>query len=267
MNRIAIIDMDSICYHIFHPNKVLDKYGKPTRTDDNKRFIYQDKTIEELISCSDLLIEQILNRGGFTGYIGFIKGVNTTLSRKIVNPDYKSNRNTEPPKYWGFVKDYLVKNWNIIEADDIEVDDAVNITRLNIIDSYIVAIDQDLLNLESINPHYNWLKNIWINTSKKEEVYSFWKDICTGQAGDGVKGLSGIGKQNEIFTKNIFKPTPEYVLSLYIHKLGEEKGIHEFFKTYHSLKILDKCDDFIIPEINIYNKSINVIEEKREEEW
>jgi len=261
---IAIIDCDSLVFTIIHPNKQLDENGNPMRTEDDKRFLYVEKTQEEIIKCADDLMESVLTKGEFSHYIGFIKGANTIKSRKDVNPEYKSNRNKEQPKWWPFTKDYLISNWGVIPVDNIEVDDAVNITRLNIKDSHIVAIDKDELNLEGC--HYNWSRNEWCIMSKDDALYSFWKDMITGQSGDNIKGCPGIGKANEIFTKHLFKPTPMYVLELYIKVFKDEQlAITEFNKNYQCLKILDKYKGFVIPEaIEFKRKDVN---KKITEEW
>ena len=259
--KTAIIDVDGLMFVIGNGNKVLDKYGNPKRTEDGKRFIYTDKTEDELIVSADTLMNNVLINGKFDSYIGFIKGVNTTNIRLKVNPDYKSNRNTEPPKWWNICSDYLVNKWKINYSHDRETDDACRITQLNTPNSHLVSADKDILMLEGEN--FNWSTNKWITVTKEEAAYNFWKSVIVGDAADFIKGIPGIGAQNEIFTKSIFKPTADYVLSFYIHKLGEKIGISEFYKNWHSLRILDEAKDFIIPEINIYNKIIDV----KEEEW
>jgi DNA polymerase-1 len=259
-DKIAVIDMDSVSYTIGHPNKVLDENGNPKRTEDNSKFIYQDKTEDELKASADRIMRDLLNRGKFNGYVAYIKGRNTVVERKEINVDYKANRNKESPKWWAFVKDYLISNWNVISVDNMEVDDAVNITRMKLSNSYICAIDKDLLNLHGT--HYNWSKNQWVEVDKTQADYEFWKDMITGQAGDNVKGVPGIGKQNEIFIKNLFEPTPQYVLQLYIRKMGESLGITEFYKNYKCLKIKDKDDSFIIPEVTRF-RDVG----KKDEDW
>ena len=185
---------------------------------------------------------------------------NTTTKRLEVNPGCKGTRKKDSPTWWGFVKKYLINKWNAIEVHNMEVDDAVNITRLQVKDSHIVAVDKDLLNLEGT--HYNWVKNQWVTTNKENAEYEFWKDAVIGQTGDNVKGIPGVGKANKIFKEKLFKPTAQYVLGLYIDKLGEEEGIQAFYVNYHSLKIKDKDDAFTVPNIS----GLDVKEEK-DKEW
>lgn len=261
-SKIAIIDFDSVAFYIGHPNKVLDENGNPKRTEDNSKFIYQDKTYKELQDSAKYMVNKILNSGGFTGYIGYIKGTNTAINRLLVNPEYKANRSKESPTWWASVKQILIDEYKVIQINGMEVDDAVNITRLIVPNSHICAIDKDLLSLEGL--HYNWKDNKWVGISKEQATYAFWKDMLVGQPGDNIKGLDGVGDKNVIFTTQQFKPTPAYVLDLYCKKLGEEKGIIKFYQNYRLLKIEDKRDNFVIPEI--INKVEGDVKEERIEE-
>lgn len=268
--KTAIIDMDSVAFSIGHPNKQLDKDGNPMRTEDNARFLYTEKTEEELEASAILVMEKILRDGAFDSYIGYIKGKNTTKDRLVADPGYKGNRIKQTPTWWASVKKNLIDRWGIIEVNDMEVDDAVNITRLQVPDSHICAIDNDLLGLHGT--HFNWNKRTkhgytveWVTREKSEAEYIFWKDVITGQSGDNIKGIPGIGKANPIFTDKLFRPNRNYVLDLYCQKLGEEKGISEFYKNYKCLKIKDVDKDFVIPEIIKYELDVN--KEGTAEEW
>lgn len=261
--KTAIIDVDGLMFVAGHPNKVLDENGEPTRTEDGKRFNYVDKTEEELILSVDTLMESILTVGEFDSYIGFVKGKNTTGLRLAFNPEYKANRKTDPPLWWKTVKNRFVEKWGVIAVNDMEVDDAVNITRLQVPESYIVASDKDELLLHGT--HYNWVKNEWLTVEKADAEYAFWKSMIVGDSVDNIKGVPGVGKANEIFSKGLFVPKASYVLELYIHKFGESLGISEFNKNYQCLKIVDKNDTFVIPEIIKYEKQN--VEEANPEEW
>lgn len=240
---ISIIDLDSVAFTIFHPNKVLDSVGEPIKKDG--KFVYKEKTQDEIIKCADTLMKSILSKGRFTGYIGFIKGKGNY--RYSINSEYKQNRPKESPKWWSFVKNYLIQEWKAIEVNEIEVDDAVNITRLKIPDSVITAIDKDLLDLEGL--HYNWRKDEWVTTTKARAEYKFWQDMIVGQPGDNIKGIPGSGiKAAEKIMEGIKCP-PARILKYYIEYFGEKEGINQFYKNYNSLLILDSYDGFIIPDI------------------
>lgn len=246
--KTAIIDLDSVCYSIGNGVKLLDDQGNPIR-EDGKRFVYRDKTTQELKDSADFYMNQLLKQGGFTHYIGYMKGEDTTSFRLAANPNYKGNRSKIEPSWWEFVQRDLFYRWECHYVHDIEVDDAVNITRLQLKDSFLCAIDYDLLGLEGT--HYNWRTNRWITTTKEEAEYKFWADMICGQVGDNIKGLPDRGPA---FVKKLFHNTTDSqnymtrVLTAYCIDLGEYEGIKEFHKNYISLKILESRPGFVTPE-------------------
>lgn len=245
--KIASIDADSVAFHIGHPNKILDALGIPIRTEDNSKFLYQDKTEEELIKSADELMSSILKRGEFTHYFGYIKGSNTVSYKRKYDPEYKNDRKKESPKWWNFVKQYLIDNWGIIESNDIEVDDSVNIARLAIPFSYLCCIDSDLISQAGL--HYNWVKNEWINTTKEQELYSFWSTIITGSHNNS----KGLHKKGAKFVEKLFDNKTNYkelVLNAFIeHHKDVKLGISEFHKNYYCVKTLKKYKGFKLPEL------------------
>lgn len=256
-NKIAIIDVDSLIFAAFHPNKVLDSDNKPLRTEDGKRFVYKDKTCIEIIESCDFLMNQLLSKSEATGYIGFVKGFNTTQLREAINSEYKSDRDkTHSPKFWKFTKEYLKLKWGIVEVNNIETDDAVNITRLATKDSFICAIDSDLLGLEGT--HYNWRKNEWITNTKEQAEYKFWSDMICGTH-NNTKGLPGKGiKYTEsLFEEHLGVPIESIVLNEFINHFGEEEGIKQFYSNYVCTKLLSNYEGFVIPEIIEFNNNVN----------
>ena len=258
--KIAVIYVDSLCFTIGHPNKILDGLGIPIRTEDNKKFLYQDKTEEELIKAADDLMNGILKRGEFTHYVGYIKGSNTVAYKRKYDPEYKNDRNKESPKWWSFVKSYLINSWGIIESNNIEVDDAVNIARLNIKNSYLCCIDSDLLGQEGT--HYNWVKNEWITTTKEQEIYSFWSSIITGTHNNS----KGLHKKGPKYVEKLFKESFNYkdsVLNAFIehYDYDYKLAISEFHKNYYCVKTLKKYKGFELPKlIEVKSDKYNLVE-------
>jgi 5'-3' exonuclease len=249
---IAIIDLDSVAFSAASPNKIVDSEGKPIKKEG--KFVYEDKTNEQISESVDFLMNQILKRTRAEGYIAYIKGKGNY--RYSVNPEYKANRPKESPKWWKFTKECFINHWRAVEVNEIEVDDAVNITRLKIPDSFICAIDKDLLSLEG--KHYNWRKDEWVSVDKREAEYLFARDMYTGQSGDNVKGIVGVGivaAERILSTVMDGEVYLAIALESYIVKYGEHKGVLEFYKNYRSLKILEDYDNFEIPEICELKKS------------
>lgn len=246
MNKIAVIDMDSVAFSIGAGIKIeigVDELGNPIYQKENNKLVYIDKTEEQLIESADFVMNGILSKSGCTEYIGFIKGKNTIQSKLKYNSDYKQNRPTISPKWWQFVKEDLIKRYNIFTANDYEVDEFVVSFYKQTPDSFICAIDSDILGIEGT--HYNWRKEAWITTTKEQEEFNFWSQMITGNH-NNVKGLPGKGVKYAEGTKqtadliNIEFST--IILREYIKYFTEEIGIDEFYKTYKSLIIKKDLD-------------------------
>lgn len=262
--RIAVIDLDSVIFYAFHPNKVLDDNNEPIK--ENGKFVYVEKTEDEIKASCDYLMQDILLSSNATHYIGFVKGKNTITGRKAVNTEYKSNRPKEKPKYWDFTKQYLIDKWGAYTVNDIEVDDAVNITRLKLQDSFICAIDKDLLSLEGT--HYKWNKKEWVTVTAEQAIDKFWLDMIAGQPGDNIKGIPGKGvKYFEKMLEEDDYGTKYHnlVLEEYVKHFGEYKGIQEFYKNYMCLYILEEKEGFEIPEVKEFKNDINSESQFKEE--
>lgn len=256
--KIAIIDFDSIIYSSFYGNKIADEItGEPKK--ENGKFVIIPKTDDEIKTTLDGIMYHIFNEGKFTHYIGYVKGNNTINDRLSINPDYKQQRTKEIPEKWEFTKQYAIERWGIIEINDIEVDDAVRITNINIPNSHIVAIDKDLLWLEGEN--FNWRKNEWVTISKAQEEEYLSRSLIIGDTVDNIKGLLGRGKK--YCDKHYIRKVHE-VLPYYIIDYGMEKGIEEFYKNFKCLYILTKSPKFTqipipiqVPKIENNESEIN----------
>lgn len=245
-NSVAVIDLDSVCYSAFHPNKQLDEFGEPMRTEDGKRFLYTEKSEDEIRLSCDNLMRMVLENSKATHYIAFIKGKNTIASKLAVDPTYKQDRTKETPVMWGFTKQYFIEKHGAIEVNNIETDDAVNIARLTIPGAFICAIDSDLLGLEGT--HYNWKKGEWVTCTKEEASLKFWQDMIKGTHNN----TKGIPKRGEKYVEKLFNSVKNnYAISVlyeYIEHFGEEIGIKEYYKNYICLYILEKYENMRIPE-------------------
>jgi len=255
MSKIAIIDTDSLLFAAFHGNKVLDEKGVPMRTEDDSKFLYKEKNVNEIMDSCDYLMNTLLSKSEATGYIGFVKGFNTTKSKEAINEAYKADRGKESPKFWNFTKEYLKLVWGVVEVNNMETDDAVNIARLNIKNSFICAIDSDLLGLEGT--HYNWKTNTWITTSKDEANFKFWSDMICGTHNN----TKGIPNKGPAYVKKLFNSEPlevgivthsMLVEDEFINHFGEQEGIKQFYVNYVCTKILSNYEEFVIPEITEY---------------
>lgn len=260
--KIAIIDTDSIIYSSFYGKKVLDENtGEPKKIDG--KYVIIPKTDEEIKETLDGIFYHIFSEGGFSGYIAYVKGDNTISDRLKINPIYKQQRNKETPEKWEFTKKYAIEKWGVIPVNNIEVDDAVRITNLNVPNSHIVAIDKDLLLLEGT--HFNWRKNEWCTVSKEQEEEYFSRSMIIGDTVDNIKGIKGAAEKfcDKYNIKNI-----KDVFFKYVEHYPLPVAIEEFYKNFKCLYILEYSDKFTnIPKpiyIAEYQNNINDDETKVE---
>ena len=235
----ALIDADSIVF-IAHWDS------------DNKSY---DKPLETIKQSIDSLVSSILINTKASKYLGYV-GYTRAQFRYDAYPDYKANRKDRvPPPFYKEAKQHMVDHWGFIPLHGIEADDVVNMVRTKFDNSFICAIDKDLLQLEGT--HYNYKTNEWVSTSKQEADLFFWQSMIIGDSADNVKGLEGKGKAFAIkLLMNIddvesFRTT---VFEEYINQYGEYKGIEKFYQNYKCLKIMDgeyfSDDQPIILDVN-----------------
>jgi hypothetical protein len=250
VRRIAVIDLDSVVYSIGIGKKVPGPDGNPLK--ENGKFVYIDKTDEELAETADRVMNNILTKCEATHYIGYLKGKNTTTFRTAINPDYKANRSGERPDWFPKVEQLLIDRWNAIKVDNYEVDDYVLATVRSLpAESFIVAIDGDLLSQPGT--HFKWrvkdsFAGEWITITTDQAEEKFWHDMIVGQHGDNIKGLKGKGEKYWSDNYKNFTAKRQSVFTDYCFTLGEYNGIKEFYKNYIALKTLDNIPGFVVPQ-------------------
>lgn len=233
----------------------------------------QERTFEQV--CTEIdnyLTNKIFIPTDASYYLGFLDGEGNF--RKQISSDYKANRiGKELPKYFWEAKQYLIDKWKFVKVDGIEAEDAVGITLLNEVfnsvdnvfhrsdfEIIIVSQDHDLKQLPGT--HYNPVKGEWNTISREEADYNFWKQMLTGCSTDKVRGIPKVGEKtahkilHEDDDKVIRWNLAGLVAKAYDKYFGAEKSSEEFAKNYHLLKILRDKDDFVVPEIQSVNKSV-----------
>ena len=221
---IALIDADSIVF-IAHWDS------------DNKTY---DKPLEVIKQSIDSLISSILINTKASKYLGYV-GYTKAQFRYDAYPEYKANRkDREPLPFYKEAKQHMVDHWGFIPLHGIEADDVVNMLKIKLDNSFICAIDKDLLQLEGT--HYNYKTNEWVTTSEQEADLYFWESMIIGDSVDNIKGLEGKGKA---FATKLLANIDDVeslrntVFEEYINQYGEYKGIEKFYQNYKCLKIMD----------------------------
>jgi len=107
--------------------------------------------------------------------------------------DYKANRkNSNKPEYIGFVRDYIIDQYNAVVTEGQEADDAIGImaTELNY-KCIIASVDKDFLQIPCW--HYNTRRNEWYKPDEFEGLQHFYKQVLTGDTVDNIKGIYKVG--------------------------------------------------------------------------
>jgi len=214
--KIALIDADTVIYascSVLH--QVDDLLPREMYTDDEwadviacdgydeaeqvVKFINLDEAYEHSLDK----IKSIMDRTGCSDFeLHFTRG-RKSFPYTMVDADYKGNRTMEGVPYGlSLLKDEFVKrnpekafNHTLYEADHI----VVCLKRDNP-DKYILcAVDKDVyLALEG--RHFNYYSSTkwkipmkWIEVSEDEAMRRYYIQTLTGDTGDNVIGLDGIG--------------------------------------------------------------------------
>lgn len=110
--------------------------------------------------------------------------------RKHLHKDYKANRsNKRKPMLIGWLKKYLLQNYDAIVHNGIEADDAIGVYSVNA-GSVIVSKDKDLLTIagEHWSPERGFFE-----VTQEEADHNFLMQTLTGDTTDNYKGCPSVG--------------------------------------------------------------------------
>ena len=165
---LALIDADFLLYTATMGNKVFDEEGNPVRKDN--RFVYTDKTLQEVTDLADIIINTVLDKCQASKYIGYLG--NSKSFRYDDYPEYKGKRRVDKPLWFNELKEYLNKEWKFeLLNNRLEADDAVNIARNLLKKDYnifIISTDKDLI--KCIPGKYINAKDCTIVRTSKEKA-------------------------------------------------------------------------------------------------
>ena len=157
----------------------------------------EEESIQVALLRVDRHIRDILENSKSSEYNIFISGGSNF--RKEINPQYKANRIQPKPIHLNVCNLFLKEEWNAIETDGYEADDALGCAQKE--DTIICSLDKDLLMIEG--NHYSWpimRKGIIIRdhsivyVSYEEGIKHFYKQMLIGDIADNIIGVKGIGK-------------------------------------------------------------------------
>lgn len=218
----ALIDFDSILYQSVYRivsfsemREAIVSYGK----EGAKQWILSE-VYERGINRTENMLLQMQNHLEMvfpieiTEWRLYLTTCKNNFRHKLVD-DYKAKRKKN--KYVWLLREHYVMNGAIcsdeLEADDLIYDDA---KKYGFLDCLVISIDKDLKQIggyfwsyykqnakdidgnfilnEYGNKEKEYKQQVPIFISEKEAELFFYTQVLTGDAGDNIKGLKGIGK-------------------------------------------------------------------------
>ena len=138
--------------------------------------------------------------------------------RKVVNPDYKSNRKGgRKPMCFSNAIDYCKSEYNCISYDWLEADDVMGImsTEPSKESTIIVSEDKDLLTIPGL--HWDFKEEKIFKWSKDQADYQFFYQVLVGDTVDNYKGCQGIGP---ISAEKILRENTDSVYDMWVAVLN-----------------------------------------------
>lgn len=175
--------------------------------------------------------------------------------RYAVLESYKWNRkNLEKPILFNVLKGHLWSNYVCLMQDTLEGDDLMGIMSTEARGKYIIcSIDKDMLQIPG--RHYNWNHQRRSVVTVNQGNYFFYRQILTGDPGDGYTGIPGCGpvKADKILDR--LEGQPHEIIWKAITDAYESAGLCEAdaIKQARVARILRKGDyNFETKEVKLW---------------
>lgn len=261
---VVLFDYDSLIYKASYRIVDIPKIRQWIEAEKSREWMENeiiDLSINRLCNMGDDLFVDLEDVGiNITEVEYYITACRDSVRNRI-DPKYKSNRHRN--KWVNKVRSYLLDHnfavtSNEYEADDLIHDRAEELGEGNFV---ILTMDKDLKQIPGI--HFDYYRPIeYVEGEKRKmpcrglDIVSeeratrfFWYQMLTGDHGDFIKGLPGIGPKRA--TKRLIDvPTSDLeivVRSEYMKKFPET-GELEFNKNYFLLKLGCKNRDMSFME-------------------
>ena len=138
--------------------------------------------------------------------------------RKVINPDYKSNRKGgRKPMCFSSAIDYCKGEYNCVSYDWLEADDVIGIksTKPSKESTIIVSEDKDLLTIPGL--HWDFKEEKIFKWSESQADYQFFYQVLVGDTVDNYKGCKGVGP---ISADKILKENTDSVYDMWVAVLN-----------------------------------------------
>jgi len=204
-------------------------------------------------------------------YKAYLTGKGNFREQAATTHKYKGNRKPEKPKWYKYIKDYLLHMHNTVVIEGMEADDgmAMNITRNN--NSILCSIDKDLWMVEGW--HYSWsthnspekplryIKNdegLTLLEGKRKKLIGggypwFYAQLLMGDKTDNIVGPKGYGDVKAYKALQECETEKDYyavVKEVYEEEYGEqaEDRLLENAQLLWMVKELDDDGEFVMWE-------------------
>ena len=224
MNRVALIDADSLLYY---------EMGKDT--------------LEEAIEGLNNRIQQILIETESDSYIGYLTRGKCFRYDMAKSKPYKYNRKhgSKPPIYYALDAYIQQEPWNFRSFTGLEADDLVGMARHMLDDNCVICRpDKDVLQ-QLPGKHYNYHKAEFHETTDDQARDFLWKQVLMGDSTDGIPGIPGLGpKTADAIIDNMPDVLSHHsvVLSQYLAKFRLDEGISRFYETFKLVRMHTNID-------------------------
>lgn len=214
----VLFDYDSLIYKCVYrivDIQTIKQWFAQGKTKDWMREEIVTQCKNRLCNMGDFLFTTIEDTGIMIGSVEYYITNAPKSVRRQISPIYKANR--KPNKWVNAIRKYLIEMDFAIthpefEADDLIFDRALELGEQNCI---ILTMDKDLKQIPGI--HFNYYRPKVVNengekisgdcvglsvVTKEEAEYTFWLSMLTGDHGDNIKGIKGLGpKKGEAILK------------------------------------------------------------------
>jgi len=220
--QVALIDADSALY-----------------------YCMGEATFEDAKVKLDRFMFSLLSKCGTPRYAAFITPYTTFRHGVGFTKPYKGNRSGKntPPAYYG-LKAYAEQEWGFYAVPDLEADDCVSLYRST--NTIICSPDKDVIK-QVPGKHYDYFKNVWVETSRAEAWRFLWMQCAAGDSVDNVPGLPGIGevRTNKSLDEVTQEDYPLRILQMYIDNSGckIKESIDRFKETLDLVYVLKEHVD------------------------
>jgi hypothetical protein len=214
----VLFDYDSLIYKCVYrivDIQTIKQWFAHGKTKDWMREEIVTQCKNRLCNMGDFLFTTIEDTGIMIGSVEYYITNAPKSVRRQISPIYKSNR--KPNKWVNAIRKYLIEMDFAITHPEFEADDLISDRAKELGENacIILSMDKDLKQIPGI--HFNYYRPKVVNengekisgdcvglsvVTKEEAEYTFWLSMLTGDHGDNIKGIKGLGpKKGEAILK------------------------------------------------------------------